>query len=698
MTLRVVFTVAVVILVAACVVALVLWCRLSRRAGADHGGMPVEAGFGSNGSTVRAPIKPAEALGVSGQTTMRRRTLVLSALAGTAFGSLVLRLWGMQVISGRDYSDQASSNSTSEVSLRATRGRILDRNGNVLVGNRTCMALVADKSCADDTRLVRRLGNLLGMPDVAVRRAIQSTSEGVQSLRTVMIDVPDSAVSYVAEHPGQFPGVSIEARTVRTYPYGTLACHLLGYTGTISSEELEAFNADEGRQVTYQSGDIVGKSGVEYQYESILQGVRGSRKVYVDVSGNVLGVASEVDPEPGSDIRLTIDANVQAAAENALQLGIEAGEYLHYQPTGASCVCINCKTGEVLAMASYPSFDPSSFIGGISTDTWAQLIAEGANTPLLNRAVNGLYPSASTIKPFTTCAALEYGMTTTDTYVECTGYWTGFGEQYGMHCWNHAGHGWMNLYEGITNSCDTVFYEIAKAFYYSDNPEGIQEMFRRWGIGAKTGIDLPGESEGRVPDADWKWNHYTWSDDTSRSWQGGDTANIAIGQGDILVTPLQMCYAYCGLVNGAVEMWPHVLLDVLSNQTREPIISAEQKAGSQVSISPDILSFVDSALVGVVNETYVGDYFAGLPVSVMGKSGTGEAGDDEDNPHAWFCAAAPAEDPTYVVAAIVEHGGGGGYVASNVCRGVLGAIYGVEMTDPVSILAAREVSTEQVMD
>ena len=223
-------------------------------------------------------------------------------------------------------------------------------------------------------------------------------------------------------------------------------------------------------------------------------------------------------------------------------------------------------------------------------------------------------------------------------------------------------------------------------------------MFRRWGIGSATGIDLPAESQGRVHDAEWKWNHYTWVEDSARAWQGGDTANIAIGQGDILVTPLQMCYAYCGLVNGAVEMWPHVLLDVLSNQTREPIITAEQKPSCEVSVSQDILSFVNDALVGVVNETYVGDYFAGLPVTVMGKSGTGEAGDDDDNPHAWFCAAAPAEDPTYVVAAIVEHGGGGGYVASNVCRGVLGAVYGVEMTDPVSILMTREVSTEQVMD
>lgn len=682
-----------VVLAAVAAVIIVLVYRRSRSEGPTLSG-----GLHFHFTQGRSPIRPAESGDASSQVNLRRRTTVFSVLAGSAFGLLILRLWGMQVVSSKDYSEQASSNSTSEVSLSATRGRILDRNNNVLVDNRTCMALVAQKDVADDSRVVRRLGNLLGMPDVAVRRNIQSSSEGAQSLRTIMIDVPQTAVNYVVEHPDQFSGVSVESRTVRTYPYGSVAAHLLGYTGTISSEELEAYNSDEDSQITYQSGDIVGKSGVEYQYESVLQGVRGTRAVYVNVSGDVLGVASQVDPEPGSDIRLTIDVNVQKASEEALKLGIEAGEYLHYKPTGASCVCINCKTGEVLSLASYPTYEPSAFIGGISTDAWAQLIAEGANTPLLNRAINGLYPSASTIKPFTTCAALEYGMTNTENYVECTGYWTGMGEEYGMHCWNHSGHGWMNLYEGIVNSCDTVFYEIAKSFYYSDYPQGIQEMFRRWGIGSKTGIDLPGESEGRVPDPDWKWSYYTWVDDSVRAWQGGDTANISIGQGDILVTPLQMCYAYCGLVNGGVEMWPHVLLDVLSNKTQDTVISASQKVSQQVSISSDILTFVNSAIAGVVNETYISDYFSGLPVSVIGKSGTGEAGDDDDNPHAWFCAAAPADDPTYVVAAIVEHGGGGGYVASNVCRGVLGAIYGVEMTDPVSILSTREVSTEQVMD
>lgn len=634
----------------------------------------------------------------AGEADMRSRLKVFAGVVGAFFGALLVRLWGMQLLSGSRYTEQAEQNQTREVSLAATRGRILDRNGSVLVGNRSSMALVADKAVADDSRLVRRISNLLGMPEVAVRHNVQSENEGAQALRTIMIDVPENAVAYVVEHPSQFPGVQVEVRSVRSYPYGTMAAHLLGYTGSITREELDAFAEDDDAVVEYQSGDTVGKSGIEYQYESVLQGVRGVRTVHVNAQGDVTAVVGEVPSEAGSDVRLTIDANIQQAAEDAIQTGLACGRKLGYEPTGGACVCVNCKTGEVLALASYPTFDPSSFIGGISTDAWAQLIAAESNSPLLNRVIDGQYPSASTIKPLTACAALESGIAGYDSTYYCSGRWTGLGEQYGMYCWDHSGHGGIDLYGGITNSCDTVFYEIAKAFAYSDDPEGIQAMYRRWGLGEPTGVDLPSESTGRVPDAQWKWDYYVDAPDEARMWQAGDTANIAIGQGDILVTPLQMCHVYCGLVNGGVQMWPHILLDVLSNDTHEPLVVADRRVERTVEIDQGILSFVDQALCGVVSDTYVGDYFQGMPVGVMGKSGTGEAGDDEDNTHAWFVAAAPSDDPEYVVAALVEHGGGGGEVASHVCRQVLGSIYGVEMTDALGLLSKSNVSTTEVMD
>lgn len=644
------------------------------------------------------PRPEAQAPDAPADVEVYGRIRLLGAAIAALFGMLFARLFSMQVVSGQAYSDRAERNRTTEVSIPAVRGRILDRNGTVLVDNRPSTALVAERSVADDTRTVRRLSNVLGMPEVAVRRSIQSTAEGAQSLRTVTIDVPDSAAAYIAEHPAQFPGVRLEARSVRSYPYGSTACHLLGYTGTITQDELDAFAADEGNLVSYQSGDTVGKSGVELQYEGVLQGVRGVRTVHVDASGDVTGVVSEVASEPGSDVRLSIDLSVQQAAERAIQAGMEAGRYLGYKPTGGACVCMNCKTGEVLAMASYPDYSPASFIGGISSDDWARLVAAEANSPLLNRVIDGQYPSASTIKPLTTCAALENGVASFDSGYRCTGWWTGLGDAYGKWCWNHSGHGWLSLREGLVYSCDTVFYEIAKSFYYSDNPYGIQEMYRRWGLGSRTGVDLPGEYSGRVPDGEWKWDWYTWAADSDRQWQPGDTANIAIGQGDLLVTPMQMAYVYCGLANGGVEMRPRLMLDVLSAETHDVLASSEERVASSVAVDQSYLSFVKDAMGGVVYENTTYEYFDGLPVAVFGKSGTGEAGDDEDNTHAWFVAGAPYDDPTYVVCALVEHGGGGSTVASHVCREVLGQIYGVEDTDPVELLRRTGTTSGGGMD
>lgn len=629
--------------------------------------------------------------GASAEISLRSRLGVMKGVVCAFFGTLVVRLWGMQLVGSDEYTAKAESNRTREVSTRAPRGRILDRNGNVLVGNRASMALVASADVASDTRVVRRISNLLGMPEVAVRRNIQSTTEGAQSQRTIMIDVPDVAVAYVVEHPAQFPGVSVESRSVRQYPYGSLGAHMLGYTGSVTSDELAAFEADESNHVQYVSGDIVGKTGVELQYESVLQGVRGVRTVHVDADGAVTGVVSEVAPEQGSDVRLSIDLHIQQAAEAAIQTGMDCARFLNYAPTGGAVVVLDCTTGEVLAMASYPNYDPTQFIGGISTSLWEQLQSEEANNPLLDRVLDGMYPSASTIKPLTTLAGLEHGLTTQDEVFYCPGYWTGLGEAYGMWCWNHEGHKDISLHAGITNSCDAVFYEIAKRVAYSDDPTALQEMYRRWGLGSLTGVDLPGEYKGRIPDPEWKWNWYTWADDEARTWQPGDTANIAIGQGDLLVTPMQLAYAYAGVANGGVQMRPRVMDAVLSARTGDVLAQSSPSVAAQVSVNADDLAFVHDAMRGVLDETVLGTYLAGLPVSVIGKSGTAEAGDDAVNTHAWFVAAAPAEAPQYVVAALIEHGGGGGDVTTSVCRQVLGEIYGVEMTDPISLLVQNNV-------
>jgi penicillin-binding protein 2 len=625
-----------------------------------------------------------------GEVDMRSRIFAFGTVVSALFGTLLAKLWSMQLISSDEYESQAEANLTREVSIKAPRGRILDRNGEVLVGNRSSMALVADSSVADDVRVVRRISNLLGMPYVAVRRAIQSSSEGAQSMRTIMIDVPERAVAYVVEHSEQFPGVQIESRWVRSYPYGSLACHLLGYTGEAS--DLSALNANSDQTgITYVLGDTVGLSGIESQYESLLQGIRGTRIVHVNADGDVTGVVSEIPAERGSDIKLTIDLATQQVAEHAIQSGFEASKALEYAPTGGAVVAMDCKTGEILAMASYPNYNPTAFISGISADLWSQLQAEDSHTPLLNRAINGQYPPASVVKPLVTLAGLEHDVCTYDSMYYCDGWWTGLGDGSGKWCWNHSGHHDISLIYGIALSCDVVFYEIAKAIYYSDEPEALQEMYRRWGLGSATGVDLPGESVGRVPDAEWKWNWFSWEDDLSRSWMPGDTINISIGQGDMLVTPMQIAHTYGALGGNATMEKPHLIKEVLSSQTEQVIAEGKQES-SQVSIDENDLSFVHEALKLVTSEEVGMDvYFANVPVTVGGKSGTAEAADDPINPHSWYVAVAPMEDPQYVVCSFVEHGGGGGDVASSMCAEVLAHFYGNGPLDYIAVNEQRGV-------
>ncbi len=649
-------------------------------------------GLAPQAASTQAPTSPAPANPAPASGDMDRRVFGIGVFTSALFGALIARLWSIQLINGESYEQKAEANQTIDVSLRAPRGRILDRNGEVLVGNRSSMTLVADSSVANDSRVVRRLSNLLGAPDVCIRRAIQSETEGAQSRRTIMIDVPARAVAYVTEHKGQFSGVEVESQWVRTYPEGSLACHLLGYTGSITREELTAYAESSSSTVSYQMGDVVGKSGVEYEYEEVLQGVRGTRTVHVNADGEVTGVVSEVDPEQGSDVKLTVDLKVQQAAESAILHGMEASQALDYDATGGAVVCLKCKTGEVLALASYPNFNPNFFIGGIGADLWNQMQTPDAHTPMLNRAIDGLYPPASTVKPLTTLAGLEGGVASQGSYYYCSGWWTGLGEQYGKWCWETNGHGSVSLPWGIAVSCDVVFYEIAKALYYSSTPEKIQEVFRRWGLGSKTGIDLPGEASGRVPDAQWKWDWFTQASDLDRSWQPGDTANIAIGQGDMLVTPLQLAYVYGTLGNGGRPMRPHVLNQILSSQTGQPLVEMRDQPRAMVKVDSDDFSFIMDALRSVLWDVPSMSYYVeNLPVMAGGKSGTSEASDDPANPHAVFCMLAPIDDPEYVVCSFIEHGGGGGDITTSVCEEVLAAIYDAPVNDYIGINVRRQV-------
>ncbi len=627
--------------------------------------------------------KASEGEGNTSGLAYKGRFTMLTAGVGVMFGAILAKLWSMQMVRGDYYEDLSVQNRTRTVTTAAPRGRILDRNGVELVRNRALLAVTAYSDLVDDPVLVRHLSNVLGMPYAAVRRNIRDNTEGAQAQHTIATDVRRSTIAYIQEHAGEFEGVTVVDRTEREYPYGTLACHVLGYTGTITAEQLEAQDSedrDEG-SIVYETGDIVGQAGVEAQYESLLQGVRGEQTVTVDAAGNVTGQVGEVPPRSGTDIRLTLDVNIQRACEEGLAYAISISKQFGYNEAGnGAMLCLDCTNGEILGMASTPTYDPSVFIGGISNDAWSQLNGDESGNPLLNRAIGGQYMSASTIKPLSALAGLEYGVYSSTRTTTCTGYWTGDGEAYGKWCWDHSGHGVMTLEDGIIYSCDPVFYDIGHDFFYDkDNPEGLQEMFRRWGLGSTTGVDLPSEQAGRVPDAAWKKEYFSDYSDEDRTWNPGDMSNIVIGQGDLLVTPLQMACAYMGIANGGKEYTPHVFLSALARDGEGGDSYRYNETGSKERLTAEVdsayLDLVHSGLKRMIYEesATLAAHFSSLPVTVAGKSGTGEkAGQD---PYGWFITYAPYENPKYVVCGVLEQGGFGGSSTVYGVRDVLGQIY-----------------------
>lgn len=661
MSLTAVILIIVAVIAAVLVVLFLLFGRGEGRFTFDIGGAAPRAEGGTD---------------TSSDTGFKERLTGLGVFAVGVIGVLTARLWSMQLVSSDDYTKQAETNRTRTVTTSAPRGRILDRNGVELVTNRSSLTVTADSEVADNPFECQLLANIIGMPAAAVRRNIQNASEGAQSTRVVASDVSRRVVAFIEERPYLFDGVTVEERAVRFYPQGSLAAHVLGYVGTITSEQLESEAGDSESSMDYQSGDTVGQAGIEYQYETVLQGVRGEQNVYVDADGNVLDYGSGVDPQAGSDLQLTIDSKIQKAAEESLSSTIQKlQETSNKDCKCGSVVCLDVTSGDVIAMASMPTYSPNTFVGGISASDWEEISGEDSQNPLLNRAISGQYPSASTIKPLTTMAALDAGIATAQSSYVCTGYWTGFGKAYGQYCWNHSGHGTMNLQSGITFSCDVVFYEIGKAFFEAGS-EGMQETFRTWGLGSKEGVDLPSELAGRVPDKDWKWNYFTWADDDARSWQGGDNTNLAIGQGDLLVTPLQMACAYAGIANNGTFYKPHLLKSVLSQSGTGSIIKHKKEKLREVDEKQEYLDLVKAGLHGVIYEESESQasHFTNMSVEVAGKTGTAEIA-NAPAANGWFVAYAPADDPKYVVASCIEGGGYGSTSAMYVVRDVLGALY-----------------------
>lgn len=658
----VILIVLLTVLICALMAAFLLKVKSSRRFTLDIGGGTPRASGGSENSP---------------SSHFKSRINATGIFAGTIIGALFMRLWNMQVISSSSYTEQAEKNRTRSISTHAARGRILDRNGAVLVGNRPSLVVLAEQSVLDDEAELQILAALIGIPKAVLRLKIEDSSQGLQRGRVIAVDVSRRVISFINAHPSLFGGVSIEARSQRSYPLGSLAGQVLGYTGIITSEQLKASqgNQDEGK-ITYEPGDVVGQSGIEASYENVLQGIKGEQVVFVDADGNIVNHSSSVEAQSGSDVVLTLDADIQKAAEDSLSSTIKRLQE-HGKPDcfGGCAIAMDVTNGEIIAMASAPSFSPNMFVGGISSDDWDMLSSKSSHNPLLNRGIGGQYPSASTIKPLSALAALNEGIATPQSSYMCTGYWTGFGAAFGQYCWLHTGHGPMTLQTGITHSCDVVFYEVGKGFFYSSNKDGLQQMFKKWGLGSKSQIDLPGELQGRIPDEAWKREYFASYPDDAKAWQGGDNTNLAIGQGDLLVTPLQMLCVYAGIANRGSIPQPHLMKSIKSTSNSGSIIDYKCSTRISVDEKDEYMDLIQRGLYGVIYEESQAQasHFTNMKEKVAGKTGTAET--SHETPTGWFIAYAPYDNPRYVVASVLENSGFGSDGAMYVVRDILGALY-----------------------
>lgn len=614
--------------------------------------------------------------------TLKSRFAAMGVLTAAVFGSLGVKLWSMQVLSGSSYASESEQNQYTTVYTPAPRGYILDADGRALVKNRSSLTVLADPDVADNRDAILRLSTLLGVPYNAVRARIQDATSGAQSQRVVASDVRMRDVAFIAEHSDAFVGVTTQIRTVRDYPYGALAAHAVGYTGSVNSDDLNS--VPDGRDI--ELGDDVGRSGIEQTYDSLLAGDHGERKVMADANGNIVEVVSETQPTKGSDVYLTIKGPVQYVCDRALAELIAPKDNTigTGKGTAGAAVVMDVRDGGIVAMASYPTFSPEVFTGGVSQDVYDLYQADESHLPMYNRAIQGTYPAASTYKAFTGLAALAHGFADASKTWNCTGSWDGWNSGDVQKCWKHSGHGTLDFRGGIVNSCDVVFYEIAKQFWDNCALSGntpiptvdntaMQDYIKKYRFGELTGIDLLGEATGRVPTPEWKADYFKdYPEDAG--WKGGDSTNMVIGQGYVLTTPLQVAVAYGGLATGKIVK-PHLLKEV-RNANGDIALTYE----SQVLATPDVpeadLAVVRDALQGVTLENAeIAALFneRGIdPATVACKTGTAEVAEKDD--YAWFACYAPYDDPKYVVACVIEEGGGGSSVGAPLGAELLAAV------------------------
>lgn len=670
---------------------------------------------------------------------------------------LIIQLFNLQIVHGADYREQSNTRLTRESIIEPARGEILDRLGNVLVSSNQKFKLELYKSKTDTQTLNNTILKILDLLEkygieykssfpikidpfefiisgetlkkwkeknkieenenaeqafykfrekysiqnenineikkiISVRYAI--TQEGYSSTKSIILanNIPREAVAELSEDADSFPGISIGIEPVRNYKEGNLAAHILGYASKISTEEY-----DQNKDI-YNPNDIIGKTGIEGLFEPYLRGTKGIRQIDMAVDGTITAEVIETEAVQGSNVVLTIDSKLQNVVEKALAANIEkikAGGFGKvYNATGGSCVVLNVRTGEILAMASYPDYNPQSFVNGISNEEWKSY-SENTSHPLLNKAIQSAYAPGSIFKMTTAIAGLESGNITLTERITDTGQYSKYGGKW--NCWYftdyHRGHGSLNVLGAIEKSCNYFFIETADRM----GIDTLDKYAKYFGLGIKTGIELPHEVGGTLASKE-------YAKSINRGWNPGDTLNASIGQGYNRFTTLQMAKYTAMIANGGNRIDVSIIksiqnadgLEVSKDEIRKYTnekLGIKKNEEEQISIKPEYIEAVKQGMKSVTSDTSGTAYarFADFNISVGGKTGSAEAGQDADGNDlvdAWFTAFAPYERPEIAVVVMVENGGHGNYTAEAV-RDIIAEYFGMNTQNIPESLSAE---------
>ena len=594
------------------------------------------------------------------------RVAFIGGVALMFFAVIFFRLWYLQVLSGDKYRAEATNNRVRSIKVQAPRGEIVDRNGRVLVENRTGLAVkvTPDKlprRHARRLRVYRKLGHVLGMrPRVIARRVRRQLKVLPYSAATVKSEVSRPQMMYVLEHGDDLPGVTVEQVFLREYPHHEIGAHLFGTVGEITRAELK-----QQRYRGVPMGDRVGQSGIESEYDRFLRGRDGANRVQVDALGRLKGELSVRPPQQGRQLRLSVDLNVQKAGQAALAGGTGRGAF----------VVMNVHNGQVIAMGSQPSFDPNIFARVIKPSDYKRLSDPNNGAPLADRAIQGLYPTGSTFKLITATAALQGGVITPDT-VEYDGGSLDVGGQVFKNA-GGGGHGALALRQALTVSSDVFFYRLGLEMNSASNGLLLQHWARKYGLGQRTGVDLPGEAPGLIPSPRWR-NRLYKKHLTDRPWSVGDNINLAVGQGDVEVDPLQLAVAYAALANGGRVLRPRLGMRIEDSAGRV-IQDLQAPTARRVHIKPEFRQAILDGLRGAASQPggTSAKVFAGFPIPVAGKTGTAQKGAGRAD-QSWYAVFAPYPAIKYVVVVTDEAGGFGADTAAPMARQIIANLFGVK--------------------